>query len=145
MRFRAVICVALIAVAGAVMPAPAEPAAEFRVIVNRDNPIAAIDRALLADFYLKRITRWTDDRLVQPVDRDASAAVRERFSEEVLRRPPMAVKSYWQQLIFSGRALPPPEFSDDELVIAYVASHPGGVGYVSATTPARGVKTIEVR
>jgi hypothetical protein len=56
-----------------------------------------------------------------------------------------AVKSYWQQVIFSGRGVPPPELESDEAVIRYVLRFPGAVGYVSGTADVRGVKVLAVR
>ena len=57
--------------------------------------------------------------------------MRRIFSERVLKRSVAAVRNYWQQRIFSGRDVPPPEVEGDEAVVAYVAEHPGAVGYVS--------------
>ena len=56
-----------------------------------------------------------------------------------------AVKSYWQQLIFSGRAIPPPELDSDEEVVRYVAKYPGAVGYVSGGSELSGVRTVIVK
>jgi hypothetical protein len=91
------------------------------------------------------VTRWSDDTVVQPVDRGPGAAVRQRFSESVLKRSITAVKSHWQQLIFSGRGIPPPELDDDDSIIAYVMTHQGAVGYVSASAQLHGVKQLDVR
>ena len=52
-----------------------------------------------------------------------------------------SVKSYWQQQVFSGRAVPPPALDTDAAVLEFVRQHPYGVGYVSASTPL----TSEVR
>ena len=37
---------------------------------------------------------------------------------------------YWQQRIFSGRDVPPPEFELDREVVEYVLKHAGAIGYV---------------
>jgi hypothetical protein len=71
--------------------------------------------------------------------------VRKRFSEAVLKRSVGAVRSYWQQRIFSGRDVPPPEVDSDEAVMAYVARYPGAIGYVSGTTKLVGVKELALR
>ena len=46
---------------------------------------------------------------IRPVDLRPNAATRRLFSERMLRRSVAAVRSYWQQRIFSGRGVPPPE------------------------------------
>lgn len=93
---------------------------------------------------------WPADGPVIPVDLGPDSVARRRFSEEVLSRSVAGVKNYWQQLIFSGRDLPPPEFSTEEEVIRYVGKTPGSVGYVSSTTlsgasSAGDIKTLSLR
>src|SRR4051812_20972356 len=89
----------------------------FRLIVNPANGVTALDRKFLADAFLKKTTRWPGGELIRPVDLGTESAIRRRFSEDVLGRSVAAVKSYWQQMIFSGRAVPPPELDSDEEVI----------------------------
>ena len=56
-----------------------------------------------------------------------------------------SVKSYWQTMIFSGRATPPPELDSDRQVLDYVRGKPGAIGYVSAgATLGNGVKALRV-
>ena len=64
---------------------------------------------------------------------------------QVLRRSPEAVRNYWQQRIFTGRGVPPPELASDEAVLAYVREHRGAVGYVSAAAETSSVKVLELR
>jgi hypothetical protein len=62
----------------------------------------------------------------------------------VLKRSVAAVRNYWQQRIFSGRGVPPPELDSDEEIVAYVLKHRGAVGYVSGSAELRGTNAIEV-
>jgi hypothetical protein len=62
----------------------------------------------------------------------------------VLRKSVEAVKAYWQQRIFSGRDVPPPQFDRDDRVVAYVLEHEGAVGYVSGDTDLRGSKVVPI-
>jgi hypothetical protein len=103
-----------------------------------------VARGFLADAFLKNVTRWANGDPVRPVDQRYDAAVRKAFSESVLKRSVAAVKNYWQQRIFSGRAVPPPALDSDAAVVEYVASHPGGVGYVSAAAPVGRLKVLVV-
>jgi hypothetical protein len=63
----------------------------------------------------------------------------------VRRRSAAAIRSYWQQRIFTGRGVPPPELESDAAVLRYVQTHRGGVGYVSEAVPLSGVNVITVR
>jgi len=71
--------------------------------------------------------------------------VRRRFSEQVLNRSVTAVRSYWQQIIFSGRDVPPPELGGDAEVLEFVKKHVGAIGYVSGAASTNGAKVIAVR
>jgi len=117
----------------------------YRVIVNPANASSVLERKFLTEVFLKRSTRWPTGELIRPVDQGTDSAARRHFSEEVLNRSVAAVKSYWQQMIFSGRAIPPPELDNDEEVVRYVAKYPGAVGYVSGAGDLAGVKAVALR
>lgn len=116
---------------------------EFKVIVHPERPGQAT-RAFLADAFLKNASRWPDDEAIRPVDQRPDSAARRKFSEHVLRRSVEAVKTYWQQRIFSGRGVPPPELDSDEAVVRYVESHAGAVGYISGSAPAGKTRVIAI-
>jgi ABC-type phosphate transport system substrate-binding protein len=117
----------------------------YRVIVNPSNADTSVERTFLAHAFLKKATTWSDGETIHPVDQLANSAVRRQFSEEILERPVSAVRSYWQQLIFSGRGVPPPELDNDDAVVRYVSRHAGAVGYVSGGADLRGTKVLVVR
>ena len=123
--------------------APGEHAG-YRMIVHPRNPMTGVDRGFLADAFLKKVSRWSNGEAIRPVDR-VDSAVRERFAKTVLRRSLSAVRSYWQQQIFSGRGVPPPELDSDEAVIRFVLKYPGAIGYVSAGADIGAAKPLHVR
>ena len=117
----------------------------FVVIVNPDNPTSSIARNALSDIMLKKVTKWSDGQTAKPVDRDAGSFVRGRFSQMVHRKSVAAIKSYWQQQIFSGRAVPPVELRSDAEVVAHVQRTYGAVGYVASSASLGGTKALTVR
>jgi ABC-type phosphate transport system substrate-binding protein len=117
----------------------------YRVIVHPDNPATSIDRRTLSDIFLKKQTSWPDGERTAPVDHAGRAAVRDEFTEAVHNKSLSAVRNYWQQLIFSGRGLPPPELDSDEAVVSFVLSHRGAVGYVSEGAKIGAAKVLVVR
>jgi ABC-type phosphate transport system substrate-binding protein len=119
--------------------------AGFRVIVHPANALRAAPETWLAEVFLKKVTRWPEGEVTRPVDQKPASAVRRLFSERVLRRSVGAVRSYWQQRIFSGRDVPPPELDSDEAVVAFVAKYPGAIGYVSAAAKLVGVRELAVK
>jgi ABC-type phosphate transport system substrate-binding protein len=134
---------ALTALSGAVS-GEARPSA-YEVIVNPTNSASSIDHQFLAEAFLKKTTEWPDGTVIQPVDLPSDSPVRRRFSDEVLHRSVSEVKVYWQQRIFSGRDVPPPELDTNEAVVAYVLKYAGAVGYVSSGAALGGAKVVSVK
>jgi ABC-type phosphate transport system substrate-binding protein len=117
----------------------------YVIIVNPNNPATSADRKFLEDAFLKKTTRWPNDEVVRPADLAPNSPVRRKFTEDVLQRSVDAVKGYWQQRIFSGRDVPPPEFETDDDVVKFVLKHDGGLGYVSGSANLNGSKALGVR
>lgn len=117
----------------------------FKLVVHPENPLASASRTFLSDAFLRNVGKWGDGRSIMPVDLRVEAKVRERFSERIHGRSALAVKRYWQQRIFSGSGVPPPELGSDQAVLEYVLKHRGGIGYVSTETPVGKARTLAVR
>ena len=136
----------------AVIAAPAAPRAEvaparpaYVMIVNPRNPVTDLDRRFVEDAYLKKIKLWPNGQVIRPVDLPADSLARQRFSDDILRRPLAALRAYWQQRIFSGRDVPPPAVDTDAAVISYVNRFEGALGYVSGGAALTGVKAVSLR
>lgn len=120
-------------------------AQSFKVVVHSSNPVRSLSADQASAFFLKKVTRWNDGSEVEPVDLSDGSAVRSAFSEAVHGKSIAAVKSYWQKMIFSGRATPPPELSNDAEVLAFIRSNPGAIGYVSAgASVGSGLAVVEI-
>jgi ABC-type phosphate transport system substrate-binding protein len=119
--------------------------AGFQVIVNTANNLDTIDQKFLAEAFLKKKTYWPDMRVIQVVDLESSSQVRRLFSEQILDRPVSAVRNYWQQILFSGRGVPPPEFKTEQEALNFVASHANAIGYVSNFADLHLVKVLKVQ
>ena len=142
-RFLA-IATAIVAVGAAALPSEASAqAASFVIVVNASNPATNIPRADLAALFTKKTQEWEDGTTVFPVDLPPDDPVREAFTAAVHGKSPQAIRAYWQQQIFSGRQVPPPERGSDEQVLAYVRTTAGAVGYVRPTARlGAGVKVV---
>jgi hypothetical protein len=116
----------------------------YLLIVNSANTSNSASRRFVGDAFLKKTTRWPKGEVIRPADLAAVAGVRRRFTEDVLNRSVAAVRSYWQQMVFSGRDLPPPELDSDQEVVKFVIKHPGAIGYVAGDASVVGVKVLGV-
>ena len=116
----------------------------FKVIVHASHGQTSVDRKTLADVFLRKAAKWPDGVTAIPVDQLDRSDVRQAFSRDVLGKSVSAVKSYWQQAIFSGRGVPPVEKKTDLDVTVFVQSNPGAIGYVSATAPIGQAKVLPI-
>jgi ABC-type phosphate transport system substrate-binding protein len=116
----------------------------FKVIVHEENPVLTISKEHVTRLFLKKDLCWVNGTKALPVDQETDSPVRDSFSQEIIGRNAASVSSYWQQLVFSGRGLPPAMRASDEEVVEFVKAHPGAIGYVARDTTVDGVKVVEV-
>ena len=117
----------------------------YKVIVNKSNTVSSLTKKETSRLFLKKVTKWDDNKKVSPVDLTESKTARIDFTKEVHGKTSINhIKAYWQKQIFSGRMLPPPEKTNDDDVVAYVKENPGAIGYVSASAVTRDVKVIDI-
>jgi ABC-type phosphate transport system substrate-binding protein len=133
-------CIALLAG----WPSVGRAQAGFRVIVHPRNPVTTLRAAVVSKLFLRKQTKWPNGQPVDPVDQVESSPVRRKFSPAIHGMDVPSVKSFWQEVVFSGRGEPPPEHTSDAAVIAYVRANPNAVGYIGETTPADSIKVITV-
>lgn len=114
----------------------------FVIVVHPDSGIESVRRAELSKIFLGRLRTWSDGTPALPVDQPPDRPVRERFSRTVHGRSVVRVEVYWKRMIFSGRAVPPAELSNDLQVLDFVRTYPGGVGYINEATDPAGVRKL---
>ncbi|HET7459328.1 MAG TPA: hypothetical protein VFJ74_16880 [Gemmatimonadaceae bacterium] len=123
----------------------AQSDANYALVVSASNPISSISRDQASKLFLKKTATWENGRDVVPVDQPEGSPVREAFTKSILHKSVAAVKSYWQQQIFSGRGVPPTEKASDGDVVSFVRANPNAIGYVSSSTPlGPGVKALSI-
>jgi ABC-type phosphate transport system substrate-binding protein len=145
-RHLPVLCSAAALLLGAASAAASDPEVQdVRIVVRADHPAATIERAALADIYLRRIGHWPDGTPAVPFDLGERHPVREGFSRGVLGKSARAIAAYWNQQVFMGRGTPPVTKADEARLLAAVRGTPGSVGYVAGRTPpGPGLKVLGV-
>ena len=145
-RARLVIVTALaVAITGLAPRSAVAQSGGFVVVVNANNPMSSISKSDLSKLFTKKTRSWPSGAAAMPVDLATGNPVRDAFTEKVHGKSTRAIGSYWQQQIFSGRDVPPPERKSDDEVLDFVRANAGGVGYVAAgTRVGNGVKTLTV-
>ncbi len=117
----------------------------FVMIVNPQLKITEVDRDFVRDVYLKKVTEWDRGGVVHPVDLDSKFPARERFTHDVVRKTPAQLRSYWNQQVFSGKGVPPPEVQSVTAVVDYVLSNDGAIGYLPANADPGGARVVRLR
>ena len=110
-----------------------EPVVAFKVIVNPKVVGRKIPREGVAQIYLGRVFRWGDGSPIVAVDLSTTSSVRAAFSRAILGMPVEGVKNHWMHSASTARRPPMIKASDEE-VIAFVATEPGAIGYISEST-----------
>ena len=141
-RCSLLVCVLAILAAGAAPVVSAD--ARFRIIVHPEVKGSQIPRAALSSIFLKQAPRWGDGGEVRPVDQSVRSSVRRAFCGEVHQQGIAEVQYYWQRKMARG-VMPPPVKTSDQEIVAFVASTPGAIGYVSAEAPLpASVKAVDI-
>jgi ABC-type phosphate transport system substrate-binding protein len=117
----------------------------FKLIVNPNNPITAVDRDFLRDAYLKKVIEWPGNIPIQPVELSSKFPAHERFTREVLRKSNAQLKNYWNQQIFSGKGVPPQEAGSVSAAVDFVIENPGAIAYVPIDADVRHAKVIGIK
>ena len=134
MKHVALAVITLAALGAVQLPAQgAGDARPYRVIVNAENPVGLLSPQELSRLFLSKTTTWAfNGQTVLPVEPGASSSVRTAFIREIHHKNPVDISVYWEQMVFQGKATPPPTESSDSEVMDYVRQHPNAIGYVSA-------------
>lgn len=118
---------------------------DFKVIANPQVAGDSVDRDFVRDAYLKKSTEWGNGDTIHPIDLASKFRERDRFTEQVIRKTPAQLRTYWNQQIFSGKGVPPPEADAVADVIDYVVSTKGAIGYVPVDVDVGKAKILKLR
>ena len=118
-------------------------AAELVIIANPDLPGPSLDVKGLQRIYMGKLTRWSNDEAIVPAMLK-TGPVHDAFVESYLERSMHRFVTYWRQMVFTGKGMPPRSFASEKELIAFVAITPGSVGYASAEADTQDVKVLSV-
>jgi ABC-type phosphate transport system substrate-binding protein len=116
----------------------------WKVIVHPSNPASSIKKAQLSRLLLKSTATWDNGNKVMPVDQKVTSSTRDAMSRAVHGRSARVIKNWWNQQIFAGKGVPPPELASDAKVLAYVLNNPGAIGYVDGAAVTGDAKVLSI-
>lgn len=112
------------------------------IIANRSvSTTAPFTLSQIAAIYLLRMAAWPDGSHIVPVNREATSALREKFTAAVLQQDDTALAAYWNEMHFMGKE-PPTIQESERAMLAFVQNVPGAIGYISTSTTPVNVKVL---
>ncbi|HBC55560.1 MAG TPA: phosphate ABC transporter substrate-binding protein, partial [Gammaproteobacteria bacterium] len=106
--------------------------ADIAIIAHPGASLAVMDEGQITRIYLGKAKTFPNGDPVKPADQTRNSPSRDEFNQKVLKKNESQLKSYWSKLIFTGKGNPPETVGDDKGMLAWVASHEDGLGYVDA-------------
>jgi ABC-type phosphate transport system substrate-binding protein len=116
--------------------------AGIAIIAHPGNPLAGITQDQLARIYLGKTREFPNGMPVSALDLREGNPTRNKFYKIVADKDESALKAYWSKLLFTGKAQPPQEMSDDEAVKEWVSKNPDALGYVDGKVLDKSVKVL---
>ena len=102
------------------------------VVVSRtDSDIQELSRSQVRQIFMG----GTLSRKYKPAVFSVGTDARTTFNTQIIGLTEHRVQAYWSQLLFTGRAKPPAEFSEANDVIDYLLKEPNSVGYLPGELP----------
>ena len=117
--------------------------AEQIVIVNSGVSVSSIAADSLQKIYLGKKTKWENGDKIVPVTLN-EGAVHDAFLKNIIKKSSSQFLTYWKQMIFTGKGIPPKSVPSNTDVVNFVSGTPGGIGYIDSATPHDAVKVISV-
>jgi ABC-type phosphate transport system substrate-binding protein len=124
-------------------PAPAQDRQGLLVIAHPGVPLASLPAAELQRIYLGKTSRWGDGTNVVPAMLK-DGPDQETFVEELLGRPLHRFVTYWRQMVFTGKGVPPHSFGEPSAMVSFVAATPGAVGFARPAAVGDSVKVLRI-
>ena len=138
---------AILLIMASILCGPVPPVAaandDLVIIANPGLDDNSIEQKDLQRIYLGKQTRWEDNTSIVPVMLK-TGPLHDEFIEGYLERSVQRFVTYWRQMVFTGKGVPPKSFASESDLVDFVAHTPGSVGFASAEANVSGVKVLAV-
>ncbi|MEA9587370.1 phosphate ABC transporter substrate-binding protein [Xanthomonas sp. WHRI 10064A] len=116
--------------------------ADVVVVMSAKGGPDSLSAAQVSQIFLAKSNSLPGGGAAVPIDQEEGVAVRDEFYKKVASRDSAQLKSYWSQLMFTGKAQRPKRVSGDDAVKKAVTATPGAIGYISAAAVDASVKVV---
>jgi len=119
-------------------------AADYILVVHKENPVDRISSQEVKDIFLGKKTKWGNDAPITLV-MNTNEEIHEQFTRIMLQKSPVQLSVYWKKILYSGVGMLPLAVKDDESAKAYVGTHKNAISYITDDSLDRQVKKVEIR
>lgn len=100
------------------------------IIAHKESFSKIEDTKHIADFYLLKRKFNAAGKKIIPINLPSNHPLRNKFSQVLFHRSPIALGEYWDRMSFRG-VKPPLIQNSEKAVLLFVERIPGAVGYVN--------------
>lgn len=123
--------------------AMAARAADYIIVVHRENPVQRLSAEEAKNIFLGKQTRWPDNASITLV-MNTSEDIHEKFTRDLLQKSPVQLSVYWKKILYSGTGMLPLAVRDDEAAKSYVGLHRNAISYIDRNSLDRQVKRVDI-
>ena len=118
--------------------------ADYYIVVNADNPQAALTSSEALNIYMGRSRAFSNGGLAVVFDLSRDSPKREGFYRALTGLSLAQITSYWARLVFSGRTLPPQAVPDEAAMVRAVSHNANALGWLSSAPTDKALHTVLV-
>lgn len=104
--------------------------ADIVVVVHPESGLKNLTKQQVIDIYMGRLQSAANGGKIVPYDQPQDSETRVVFYQRLTGRPVASVNAYWARLLFTGRASPPRQASDNMSVIDIIEKDLYAIGYI---------------
>ncbi len=119
-------------------------AQDFKIVVNKKNPISALSKSDIKKIYTGKKKAWDNGSTIIPIVLKKSP-VFGKFLKQAVHKNNSQFNSFWKRAVFTGTGNPPKEFSTDKEVINFISQNPQAIGFVSGNSNIGNLKEITLK
>ncbi len=127
---------------GALLAVSAPASAELVVVVNARAGVAAMSRNEIANIFLGRYRAFFNGLEAEPVELEDGNPDRGRFYQLLIGKSLAEINAYWSRQTFTGGGRKIARAATGDKVLRWVASHPGGIGFMDSSKVDARVKVV---
>lgn len=116
--------------------------ADMVVVVNARSGVAAMTRSDVINIFFGRNRQFFNGLEAFAVDLEDANPLREQFYKLLVGKDLSQINAYWSRQVFTGGMQGLPRMSSTEDVLKWVASRPGGVGFVKLSQADARVRVV---